>query len=57
MLENFLLMVSLGLSSSRTHEITQAECTGELIMPVQEAMTQDIPEAAEILWKAIYGGA
>ncbi|XP_008576255.1 PREDICTED: zinc finger protein 773-like isoform X2 [Galeopterus variegatus] len=43
MLENFSLLASLGLASSRTHEITQLEAWGESFMPAQRVMTPAVP--------------
>ncbi|KAM9632027.1 uncharacterized protein ACIGJ3_017272 isoform 2-T2 [Trichechus inunguis] len=42
MLETFALMASLGLVSSRTHEITQLEWWREPWMPDREAMAPDM---------------
>ncbi|XP_037587670.1 zinc finger protein 419 isoform X3 [Cebus imitator] len=53
MLENFSLMASLGLASSKTHEITQLESWEEPFMPAWEVMTSAIPRA-KALWKAIW---
>ncbi|XP_010385306.2 zinc finger protein 773 isoform X2 [Rhinopithecus roxellana] len=43
MLENFSLLASLGLASSKTHEITQLESWEEPFMPAWEVMTSAIP--------------
>ncbi|XP_078217078.1 uncharacterized protein LOC103790118 isoform X2 [Callithrix jacchus] len=43
MLENFSLMASLGLASSKTHEITQLESWEEPFMPAWEVVTSAIP--------------
>ncbi|XP_064436401.1 zinc finger protein 419-like isoform X4 [Mirounga angustirostris] len=43
MLENFSLMASLGLASSRTHEITQLEWWREPFLPPCGVMTAAMP--------------
>ncbi|NP_001278674.1 zinc finger protein 419 isoform 10 [Homo sapiens] len=43
MLENFTLLASLGLASSKTHEITQLESWEEPFMPAWEVVTSAIP--------------
>ncbi|KAL4831190.1 hypothetical protein H8958_008538 [Nasalis larvatus] len=43
MLENFSLLASLGLASSKTHEITQLESWKEPFMPAWEVVTSAIP--------------
>uniref|UniRef100_A0A9L0JID0 KRAB domain-containing protein n=1 Tax=Equus asinus TaxID=9793 RepID=A0A9L0JID0_EQUAS len=43
MLENFALMASLGLASSRTHEVTQWERWGEPFVPACGVMTAAMP--------------
>ncbi|XP_011787780.1 PREDICTED: zinc finger protein 773 isoform X7 [Colobus angolensis palliatus] len=43
MLENFSLLASLGLASSKTHEITQLESWEEPFMPALEVVTSAIP--------------
>ncbi|PNI23712.1 ZNF773 isoform 5 [Pan troglodytes] len=42
MLENFTLLASLGLASSKTHEITQLESWEEPFMPAWEVVTSAI---------------
>ncbi|XP_055095883.1 zinc finger protein 773 isoform X8 [Symphalangus syndactylus] len=43
MLENFSLLASLGLASSKTHEITQLESWEEPFMPAWEVVTSATP--------------
>uniref|UniRef100_A0A2K6B3V0 Zinc finger protein 419 n=1 Tax=Macaca nemestrina TaxID=9545 RepID=A0A2K6B3V0_MACNE len=43
MLENFSLLASLGLASSKTHDITQLESWKEPFMPASEVVTSAIP--------------
>ncbi|XP_035869392.1 zinc finger protein 773-like isoform X2 [Phyllostomus discolor] len=49
MLENFSLMASLGLASSRTHEITQLEQWGEPFLPAHGVITAAMPGVFLIL--------
>eukprot|EP00074_Homo_sapiens_P110927 XP_024307488.1 zinc finger protein 419 isoform X1 [Homo sapiens] len=46
MLENFTLLASLGLASSKTHEITQLESWEEPFMPAWEVVTSAIPRGS-----------
>ncbi|XP_036918203.1 zinc finger protein 419-like isoform X2 [Sturnira hondurensis] len=48
MLENFSLMASLGLASSRTHEITQLKQWGEPFLPAHRVMTAAMPGGAAL---------
>uniref|UniRef100_A0A8C9H151 KRAB domain-containing protein n=1 Tax=Piliocolobus tephrosceles TaxID=591936 RepID=A0A8C9H151_9PRIM len=43
MLENFSLLASLGLASSKTHDITQLESREEPFVPASEAVTSATP--------------
>ncbi|XP_054367675.1 zinc finger protein 419-like isoform X3 [Mirounga angustirostris] len=50
MLENFSLMASLGLASSRTHEITQLEWWREPFLPPCGVMTAAMPRG-DLRWR------
>ncbi|XP_025279506.1 zinc finger protein 419-like [Canis lupus familiaris] len=53
MLENFSLMASLGLASSRTHEVSRLEWWREPFLPPCGVMTAAMPGGT---WRAEVGG-